>query len=176
MSESVQATGTDAAECKLCAVQKGYWKDDYIPFFVKSKKRTMPLINRGYYARVQGLDTLIKTFITSNSKSKQCPSSISCQIVSLGAGRDTTYFRLRSLFSNCHYIEVDLPQVVGQKIQSICTRNELRDRLEMKSEWKKQIKDDFSGLSTGKYSLFTCDIGNIEKLKRTLTEYGFQTR
>ena len=43
-----------------------------------------------------------------------------CQIVSLGAGLDTTYWRLHeeALLPHC-YIEIDFPDVINRKIHTI---------------------------------------------------------
>lgn len=59
VDEAVQATNDDASECKRCAVQLGYWEDKYIHHLVKGKERKAPEINRGYFARVKGVQTLV---------------------------------------------------------------------------------------------------------------------
>lgn len=61
--ESVQATNDDASECKRSAIKLGYWKDDYIGHFIKSAERKAPEINRGYFARVKGVEILIEKFL-----------------------------------------------------------------------------------------------------------------
>lgn len=61
--ESVQATNDDASECKRSAIKLGYWKDDYIGHFIKSTERKAPEINRGYFARVKGVEILIEKFL-----------------------------------------------------------------------------------------------------------------
>lgn len=64
--ESVQATNDDASECKRSAIKLGYWKDDYIGYFIKSAERKAPEINRGYFARVKGVEILIEKFLQVN--------------------------------------------------------------------------------------------------------------
>ena len=61
--EAVQATNDDAASCKLFAVQKGYWEDNYIKYFQRTPERKAPEINRGYFARVAGVKTLLSKFL-----------------------------------------------------------------------------------------------------------------
>lgn len=61
--ESVQATNDDASECKRSAIKLGYWKDDYIGYFIKSTERKAPEINRGYFARVKGVEILVEKFL-----------------------------------------------------------------------------------------------------------------
>lgn len=61
--EAVIATNNDASECKKCAVNLGYWDDKYISYFVKNCERKAPEINRGYYARVKGVELFIDKFL-----------------------------------------------------------------------------------------------------------------
>lgn len=61
--EAIIATNTDATECKRCAVELGYWKDDYIALFAKRTDRKAPEINRGYYARVKAIEIFIHQFL-----------------------------------------------------------------------------------------------------------------
>lgn len=62
--EAVIHTNDDASECKKSAVQRGYYQDNYIGCFVKSiEHRKAPEINRGYYARVKGIEMFIEKFL-----------------------------------------------------------------------------------------------------------------
>lgn len=63
--EAVQATNDDAACCKRSAIELGYWKDPYVQFFTRSctANRKPPEINRGFYARVKGMQILLKQFL-----------------------------------------------------------------------------------------------------------------
>lgn len=61
--EAVIATNDDASECKRSAVRLGYWKDDYLPHFVKNPERKAPEINRGYFARVRGIEICVEKFL-----------------------------------------------------------------------------------------------------------------
>lgn len=61
--EAIKATNNDATECKRGAVELGYWKDDYICYFVKHVDRKAPEINRGYYARVRAVEIFIHQFL-----------------------------------------------------------------------------------------------------------------
>ncbi|XP_037596529.1 leucine carboxyl methyltransferase 1 isoform X2 [Cebus imitator] len=86
--EGVRGTCEDASLCKRFAVSIGYWHDPYIQHFVRlSKERKAPEINRGYFARVHGVSQLIKAFL----RKTECH----CQIINLGAGMDTTFWRLK---------------------------------------------------------------------------------
>ena len=58
---------------------------------VKSpRKRCLPLINRGYFSRVHTVDKVLLRFLEA-ADGNSVP-----QIVSLGAGMDSTFFKLRS--------------------------------------------------------------------------------
>lgn len=61
--EAVIATNDDASDCKRGAVRLGYWKDDYIGFFVRNQDRKAPEINRGYFARVKGVEMCVEKFL-----------------------------------------------------------------------------------------------------------------
>lgn len=61
--EAVISTNDDASECKRYAAGVGYWKDDYIGFFVKNTDRKAPEINRGYFARVNGIQCCVEKFL-----------------------------------------------------------------------------------------------------------------
>lgn len=61
--DGVISTNDDASACKRHAVRVGYWKDDYIGSFVSNTDRKAPEINRGYYARVKGIEVCIDKFL-----------------------------------------------------------------------------------------------------------------
>lgn len=61
--DGVISTNDDASGCKRHAVRVGYWKDDYIGSFVSNTDRKAPEINRGYYARVKGIEICIDKFL-----------------------------------------------------------------------------------------------------------------
>lgn len=61
--DGVISTNDDASGCKRHAVRVGYWKDDYIGSFVNNTDRKAPEINRGYFARVKGIEICIDKFL-----------------------------------------------------------------------------------------------------------------
>ncbi len=75
------------------AVAAGYWRDDYIKAFAGETllgetraARRPPLIHRGYYCRVQTVYALAAAFAARYGAA--------AQVLSLGAGFDTLFFRL----------------------------------------------------------------------------------
>lgn len=61
--EAVMSTNDDASDCKKSAVRMGYWKDEFIGHFVKNPERKAPEINRGYFARVRGVEMCVEKFL-----------------------------------------------------------------------------------------------------------------
>ncbi|XP_057605507.1 uncharacterized protein LOC130861021 [Hippopotamus amphibius kiboko] len=111
--EGVRGTCEDASLCKRFAVSIGYWQDPYIQHLVRlSKERKAPEINRGYFARVHGVSQLLKAFL----RKTEC----NCQILTLGAGMDTTFWRLKDEdLPPSKYFEIDFPVIVTRKLHSI---------------------------------------------------------
>lgn len=66
--DGVISTNDDASGCKRHAVRVGYWKDDYIGSFVSNTDRKAPEINRGYFARVKGIEICIDKFLEVTKK------------------------------------------------------------------------------------------------------------
>jgi len=120
--DGVIATNDDASNCKRYAVEKGYWKDDYIKYFVRMMpERKAPEISRGYYARVVAMKLLLNQFLEATGRN--------CQIVNLGAGFDTLFWQLHAdkMFPTQGFFEVDLKPVVSRKCMAIKSRRQLHD-------------------------------------------------
>lgn len=127
--EAVIHTNDDASECKRSAVQRGYYIDNYIGCFVKNPDRKAPEINRGYYARVKGVETLVEKFLNVSP----CLESYECknlplqktdkgqvQLINLGCGFDTLFFRLvEQGHQFLRFVEVDFPTVTARKCYQI---------------------------------------------------------
>lgn len=86
---AIRLTDTDAAMARVSAVGKGYVEDPYIKHFVpRGQLQTArpPLINIGTYLRGTAIDRLVDQWLER--------SAGPCQIVSLGAGSDTRFWRI----------------------------------------------------------------------------------
>lgn len=133
----IMATAEDAVSAKHAAVQAGYYDDPFIGAFQQSDRRgrhVQPLIKRGTHARVSVMDRAIAAFIELN----QCISNNGAlQIVVLGAGKDTSFFRYQAghhLASpgltaqqpqqRVRWYEVDHEAVLSEKVSTVTTSPE----------------------------------------------------
>jgi [phosphatase 2A protein]-leucine-carboxy methyltransferase len=89
---SVRLTDSDAIIARLSAVQKQYLVDPYVKHFVPRahlQPPRPPLINIGTFVRSAAIDDLVHQWLLlSKQEGKRC------QIVSLGAGSDTRFWRI----------------------------------------------------------------------------------
>lgn len=167
--EAVVATNDDAAICKYNAVLKGYYKDSFVSHFLSNKAKSSsikkaPEINRGYYARSASIAYLVEQFINENP---------SCQIISLGAGYDSLYWRLKSFYSNQNcspqkqltYVEIDMNVVTVHKLMAIRRHRELADLLS-------SVRYKGEGLHSDQYHLVSFDLRQVGK--STLEEKLFK--
>ncbi|KAK3823661.1 MAG: S-adenosyl-L-methionine-dependent methyltransferase [Linnemannia elongata] len=141
----IKGTDDDAIISKLSAVNLGYLDDPFVKHFVKRPSRRPPLINRGSYLRTRSLDTFTEHFIksgitqSSSTTTSTVPASattqsastptlttttatpaavagIKKQIVSLGCGSDTRYFKFKAKGLSAHkYFEIDFPESTAKK-------------------------------------------------------------
>ena len=99
----------------MSCVELGYLHDPYAKLFATQQTaRKLPLLNRGTYVRTSAIDLLVAKFLMTY------PSSAK-QIISLGAGTDTRFFRLLDLYPQMRlvYHEIDFPTNTLAKIAAI---------------------------------------------------------
>ncbi|KAG9267668.1 leucine carboxyl methyltransferase 1 isoform X1 [Astyanax mexicanus] len=166
--EAVRATCDDASTCKRFATSKGYWTDPYIQYFVRQTgERKAPEINRGYYARVHGVNHLLDAFL----KKTQCD----CQVVNFGAGLDTTFWRLKT--ENTlpkKYFEVDFPMIVARKIHHIKTKPPLSKPL-IETHSADSLLLDGHSLDSDRYCIIGADLRDISSLEDKLRKFQINT-
>ncbi|XP_076997606.1 leucine carboxyl methyltransferase 1 isoform X2 [Tamandua tetradactyla] len=169
VDEGVRGTCEDASLCKRFAVSLGYWHDPYIQHFVRlSKERKAPEINRGYFARVHGVSQLIKAFL----RRTECQ----CQILNLGAGMDTTFWKLKdeNLLPS-KYFEVDFPMIVTRKLHNIKFKPPLsKPILELHSEDTFQM--DGQMLDSKRYAIIGADLRDLSELEEKLKKCNMNTQ
>jgi len=96
----IRATDNDAAIARLSAVQRGYLTDPFIAVLVSRahlQQPRPPLINIGTYLRARGIDHLLDGWFRLSGERQ-------VQIVSLGAGSDTRFWRLAVRKSRFFYL------------------------------------------------------------------------
>jgi O-methyltransferase involved in polyketide biosynthesis len=144
LDRPIKATADDAILAKLATTQAGYYVDPFLDAFsqgsvgitdnrissnntiggsgVRPGRRRIiqPIIKRGTHARVCVMDRAVATFMASAQNHP-------CQIVVLGAGKDTSYFRYRNgnimgleepnemSPSVVHWYEIDHDSVIHEK-------------------------------------------------------------
>jgi [phosphatase 2A protein]-leucine-carboxy methyltransferase len=105
---SVEDTALDAANAKSSAVRQGYYRDPYIDFFLGQTVRQIPPMNLGYFVRTLSMWNAITKFHSLHGDDTQ--------VVILGCGYDTLFWRLRDASVNVsRWFDVDLPHVVERK-------------------------------------------------------------
>ncbi|OSS49194.1 hypothetical protein B5807_05433 [Epicoccum nigrum] len=113
--DAVKGTDQDAAGSRVSCVELGYLHDPYAKLFAtQPSTRRLPLLNRGSYVRTSAIDLLVAKFL------RTYPSAAK-QIVSLGAGTDTRFFRLLDAYPDLRlvYHEIDFPTNTLPKIACI---------------------------------------------------------
>ena len=155
----VQETNDSSIVSKASMAKFGYFDDPFLQYFVKKVQRRSPLIHRGYYVRAISIDHVLKTFLSNVSE------MTGSQIISLGAGFDSSFFRLKwkHLLVNCRYYEVDFPTVVQRKHTLINNANAL-----------KELVEDMGCLNncvvSKDYFILPCDFTDLTKLKMLLEQ------
>ncbi|KAF2770392.1 LCM-domain-containing protein [Teratosphaeria nubilosa] len=111
----VQQTDNDASSSRMSAVALAYLDDDYARLFLAQGQqipKRYPIINRGTYVRTAAIDILVNRFLQTNSDQRK-------QIISLGAGSDTRFWRIYdtkfNLTAELDYHELDFESNVNQK-------------------------------------------------------------
>ncbi|XP_066170349.1 tRNA wybutosine-synthesizing protein 4 isoform X1 [Sylvia atricapilla] len=164
LSRQVQGTGGSSAVSKCSAAARGYIHDRFLRLLAGRRRRRAPLIHRGYYIRARAVDHCVQDFLL---KTRSLPRT---QILSLGAGFDSLYFRLKDMGLLHHTVvyEVDFPNVACQKATLIKGMKELSALVGDTGE-KGLGAITFSG---GDYKLLGADLSELSELERILEEAG----
>eukprot|EP01100_Stratorugosa_tubuloviscum_P012098 TRINITY_DN5583_c0_g1_i1.p1 TRINITY_DN5583_c0_g1~~TRINITY_DN5583_c0_g1_i1.p1 ORF type:complete len:306 (-),score=97.20 TRINITY_DN5583_c0_g1_i1:167-1084(-) len=156
-NDPVAATNDDAVTCKMSAVERGYYEDNFIKYFVKFPRRVPPIMNRGYFYRVAAIQIMIRKFIESGGQ----------QIISLGAGFDTTYFNLTNNNKAPElYVEIDVQTVTTAKTKIINENTQLFNLISSNANISE------SEILSSKYKLISVDLNNIQQFERGLNRAG----
>ncbi|CAL2037508.1 unnamed protein product [Caenorhabditis brenneri] len=163
---SVQRTNDDATQCKYFAIQKGYWKDDFISRFANSsanvaEARRFPEISMGYWARTAAVEKYVREFLTEFDGK--------VQVVSFGCGFDTLFWRLVSSGAKLSkYVEVDFSSVTSKKIRHIL-KPVGNGSVDLKASFESEAAvSHHSDLHAGNYHLVGADLRQSNELDQKL--------
>jgi len=160
--DAVQSTNDDATMCKLSAVSMGYWPDPFLPHMARQacRYRRAPEIHLGYFARVAGVRMLIDKFFEA------CDTAV--QVINLGAGFDTTFWRLLEEGRPVkNFIEIDFSGVSARKCHLIKSRKEL---MGLVAGEEADIKLSKTELHSTRYHLVSADFTDLPVLESKLAE------
>eukprot|EP00906_Rhabdomonas_costata_P036121 RCo050694 len=166
--EAVKKTNQDACLHKMHCVTKGYWEDPFIAYFLKGDildTPNSPLINRGYWARVAYIWTVIGSFL--DQYRGQNP-----QVISIGAGWDMLFFRMRQkgIIEGGHgvkWVEVDFPDVNRKKKSVIASHSDL---IRYISETPTDVSFSDTEVRSPSYSLLAADLRQPSSLLSQLLQ------
>ncbi|CAD0083202.1 unnamed protein product [Aureobasidium vineae] len=156
----IRQTDGDASNSRLSAVTLGYLNDEYATCFLQGQiPRRYPLINRGTYVRTSAIDRLVDNFLaaTIDANTENASTAPLAQIISLGAGSDTRFFRLSpSRRHQVLYHELDFLDNVRDKLSAICSTPKLKIMLGLMT-----MSADKSSLQSPNYSLHSLDLRDL---------------
>ncbi|KFO32988.1 tRNA wybutosine-synthesizing protein 4 [Fukomys damarensis] len=121
---TVRSTNECSALSKSSLASRGYVHDAFTSLLVPGAARRAPLIHRGYYVRSRAVEHCVHAFLRLTSA---VPGPPRAQVLSLGAGSDSLYFRLKAagLLAGAGVWEVDFPDVARRKMERIRETPEL---------------------------------------------------
>ena len=154
---TVQETNDSSILSKASIVTLGYFNDPFLPLFTTRVPRRAPLIHRGYYIRAKAIDHSLRTFIQHHHDNET-----RIQIVSLGAGFDTSFFRLKELglLQKCRFVEIDFQDVMRRKIAIIQQHQVLKHTI-----GQFEIDETDHSLKSDDYAIIPCDLTDLKRLE-----------
>lgn len=179
--ESVQKTNDDATFCKKSAVSLGYWSDPYLAAFGSRSDfegRKAPEIHLGYFTRVSSIWRLICKTIDRIIEVQ----GEKLQILNLGAGFDTLYWRLSDHLQEIgkveilkSFIDIDLPEVTARKCLYVRRSKLLLSKVA--GDGNEEVKFSRTDLHGHKYHAIAAnftDLPLLEKKLRDCSGFSFE--
>lgn len=165
---AVQSTNDSSALSKSSLATRGYVHDTFAALLVPGTARRAPLIHRGYYVRARAVRHCVRAFL---ERACAAPGAPRAQILSLGAGSDSLYFRLKAAgrLSWAAVWEVDFPDVARRKAERIRETPELCALTGPFQSGGPASALCFESLD---YRILGLDLRQLERLDQALTAAG----
>lgn len=165
---AVQSTNDSSALSKRSLAARGYVQDAFAQLLVPGAGRRAPLIHRGYYARARAVQHCVSAFL---ERMRALPGAPRAQILSLGAGSDSLYFRLKAAGSlrlaGAAVWEVDFPEVARRKAARI---REVPELCALTGPPLSREPPSAACFESSDYRLLGLDLRQLERLDQALTE------
>lgn len=138
---AVRSTDLDALLSRHSAASLDYLDDPFSAHFLppayrRNPERRPPLINIGTHARTWAVDELVQQFL---SRAGGGDRQGEVQVLSLGAGTDTRFWRMRKKWEDAksalgewrcrRWVEVDFPEQTGAKARVVSSKAAFRSQL-----------------------------------------------
>lgn len=165
---AVQSTNDSSALSKSSLATRGYVHDAFAALLVPGTARRAPLIHRGYYVRARAVRHCVRAFLEGTCAAPGAPRA---QVLSLGAGSDSLYFRLKAAgrLSWAAVWEVDFPDVARRKAERIRDTPEL---CALAGPFRSGDPASALCLESSDYRILGLDLRQLERLDRALAAAG----
>lgn len=190
---SLRETAVDACSRKEHAVNRGYYRDPFLKLMTDDKTYfNSPLMNRGYWLRVKAVEAAVNRFLEMHPED-------AVQIISIGAGLDTLFFRWAAAacskhgsdvgtaagadlvlptcpsvgdFARVHrFVEVDHADLIKAKRDIVLAHAGMRDLAHLKSDQEQPATEkEAHEHSNCIYRLMTADLTKPEELVAALLD------
>lgn len=188
--QAVRETDTDAALARLSAASLGYIDDPFVPLLLRdspSSVRRPPWVNIGTHHRTYIIDLLIIHFLNSSAPiDSRTGLPRPKQVLSLGAGSDSRFWRLRNQWSGTWpvsmWVETDFSESTSTKAKRIASNVRLSTLCGGNVSPSNHTShsahsQDITELYSKNYTLLSSDLRStqdlIPKLKSALNPDGF---
>ena len=191
MDEAIMKTSDDAIRAKVAAVQAGYYEDPFVEILSRGKTQqyhVQPLIKRGTHARVAVMDRAIASFLRLCQSTTTDDTSLP-QVVVLGAGKDSTFFRLIAgqLTTptadpvSIKWFEIDHAEIVHEKVKIVTEASQFGAKVTKPMEGKDVcvFESAFEGVwkatPLSSLTLVAHDLRALKGLEKKLGHGGFSS-
>ena len=175
----VENTNLESNKSKVSLLRKGHRFDPFLLNLSANPHKCSPRspsVHLGYLCRMIAMENCLESRLIHR---ELVPSAPTYQVISCGAGFDTTYFRLKNcgLLNKCHYVEIDYPAVIQAKVDAILSSPILLDVFGP-SESAQTLTDGHGNYtfttqrSESRLTLISCDLIDTVRLTGLFQLFG----